>query len=77
MPADHGLLRVALAAVGQALALALADHDLLNAFNNSFTDFFDERCSAGGVRLVDEGLDGVVLVLLVGDQLRGQRLAEL
>ena len=64
MPADDRLLRVALAAAGQLLALA-RDGD---ALDDLLDDPFRERGGTGGLRLRDERLDRVVLVLLVGDQ---------
>ena len=71
--ADHRLLGVALAAVGHALALA-HHHD---ALDDLLDHAFGERRDARRLRLLDEGLDGVVLVLLVRDELALQRLREL
>ena len=71
--ADHRLLGVALAAVGHALALA-HDHD---ALDHLLHHLLRQRRGARRRRLLDEGLDDVVVLVLVGDQLRLQRLREL
>ena len=71
--ADHGLLGVALAAVGQLLALA--QHG--DALDDLLDDLLGEPGGARRRRTLDEGLDRVVLVLLVGDELRVERLESL
>ena len=71
--ADHRLLGVAFAAVGHALALA-HHHDTLDDLLNHF---LGERCGARRGRTLEEGLDGILFVVLVSDKLRIERLAEL
>ena len=71
--ADHRLLGVALAAVGHALALAHDHHALDHLLDHPL----GQRRDARGLRLVEEGLDDVVVFLLVLDQLALQRLASL
>jgi VWFA-related protein len=73
VPADHGLLRVALAAAGELFALA-RDGD---ALDDLFDHALGERRRARRLRLVEERLDRVVFVLVVGDQLRIERLRQL
>ena len=72
MAADHGFLRVALAAVGHALALAHDD----DALDDLLDHLFRQRRSACRGWLLDEGLDNVVIVVLVGDELALQRLRQ-
>ena len=64
--ADDGLLGVALAAIGQALALAHA----LDALDDALHDLLGHHRGARGGGLGDELLQRVVLLLvLVGDEL--------
>ena len=72
--ADDRLLGVALAAVGQLLALADA-HD---ALDDALDDLLGDLRGARGGRLRDERLDRVVrLVVVIGDERRVQRLRQL
>ncbi len=72
--ADHRLLGVALAAVGQLLALA--DHR--DALDHLLHHALGERGGARRHRLLDEGRHGLVVVLLLlGDELALQRLRQL
>jgi hypothetical protein len=73
MPADHRLLGVALAAVGHALALA--QHG--DALDDLLHHLLGKSGGARRDRLLQEGLDRVLLVVLVGDELGVERLAEL
>ena len=66
VPADHRLLGVALAAVGQLLALAGALDPLDDAFDDPLRD---RRGARGGVQL-NQRLDRLVVLLVVLDQLR-------
>ena len=69
--ADDRLLGIALAAVGHALALA--QHD--DALDDLLNHFLGERRGARGGGTLEEGLDRIVLIVLVGDELRVERLA--
>ena len=71
--ADDRLLGVALAAVGQLLALA--QHG--DALDDLLDDLLGELRGARRGGALDEGLDRVVFVVFIGDQLRVERLAEL
>ena len=73
VPADHGLLRIALAAIRHFFALA-HHHD---ALDQALHHFLRKLRGARGHRLVHEGLDGVVFLVVVADQLRVQRLRQL
>ena len=73
MPADHGLLRIALAPVGHPFALA--HHD--DALDDFLHDLFRKRGSARRGGLVEERLDNVIVLLVVGDELALQRLRQL
>jgi len=70
--ADHGLLGVALAAIRHLLALA-HHHDALDEF---FDDLFRDLGGAGGHRLLVQRLDRILLVILVADELRVERLRQ-
>ncbi len=71
--ADHGLLGVALAAVGHLLALAHHDDALDELLDHLLRDL--RRSSRH--RFVVEQLDRIVLVLIIADELRVERLGEL
>jgi hypothetical protein len=75
MPADHGLLGVALAPVGHLLTFAQHGDALDDLLHHALGHLRGAR----GLRLLDERRDGIelVVVLLVGDQLRGERLRQL
>ncbi len=64
--ADHRLLGVALAAVGQLLALAQA----LDALDHALDDALGDRGDARRRVLRDQRLDRVVVLVVVLDQLR-------
>ncbi len=70
--ADHRLLGVALAAVGHALTLA--QHG--DALDDLLDDLLGEARGARRGGTLDEGLDCVVFVLFIRNQLRIERLAE-
>ncbi len=70
--ADHGLLRIALAPVGQPLALA--QHG--DALDHLFHDALGDARGARRRRLLQERLD-FLFFLLVGDELALQRLRQL
>ena len=69
--ADDGLLGIALAAMGQAFALVAAhlDHPL--------DDPFDDRLDALHRRLGEERLDGILFLVLIGEELGRERLGQL
>ena len=72
--ADHRLLGVALAAVGQPLAVAVA----LDPLDHALDDLLRDDGGARRQRRRQHGVDRLVdLVLLVGDQLGVQRLRQL
>ena len=71
--ADHRLLGVALATVRHFLAGA--DHG--DAFDDLLDDLFRDLSGARRHRLVVIGVQRVVLILVIGDELRVQRLREL
>ncbi|OIQ66908.1 hypothetical protein GALL_515200 [mine drainage metagenome] len=72
VPADHGLLRVALAAIRHPLALA--HHD--DALDQPLHHLLGQLRGARGHRLLHEALDRIVLLVLVADELRVQRLRQ-
>ena len=71
--ADHRLLGVALAAIRHLLALA--HHD--DALDQLLDDLFRDLRGTRRHRLVVERLDRIVLVVIVADELRVQRLRQL
>ncbi len=72
--ADHGLLGIALAAVGELLAFA--NHR--DALHHLLDHALSERGGARRHRLLDEGRHGlIVLLLVVGDELALERLRQL
>jgi len=73
VPADHGLLRVALAAVRHLLAFA--HHN--DALDQALDDLLRQRGGARRHRLFIERLDRILFLVVVADQLRVQRLRQL
>ena len=75
MTADDGLLRIALAPVGQALAVGPRPHALDHALDDALGD------DRGALRLWlirdERGQHFVLLLLLVGEELRVERLRQL
>jgi len=64
---------VALAAVGHAFALAHYDDTLDDLLNH----FLGERGGARGSGTLEEGLDNVLVVFFIRDELRIERLGQL
>src|SRR5579885_2241377 len=74
MPADDRLLRVALAAIGQALALAQDGH----AFDDLLHHLLRKAARARSRRTLEEGFDcRLLLVLVLGHELCVERLRKL